>query len=214
MGRSWTGQLPIPSFGTEGQPRRSTLAADLINLWNTSFFFHRGVELMLYKGKERRTGPQAGLVDNRLPLDDDDDDDDTSSDSSTSDSERDFNHIPGAYGKPNQISEVQEARRRRYEEKKESRRRRKARRKAKAREKAYSVYIACAARGPAPGYATAAPMIPGGYGAVSNTPGYNPLGTYIPPTTYSTPPYSTPSSYGPPPIGIPKTRSQGYGGSY
>ncbi|KAF8204871.1 hypothetical protein BJ912DRAFT_1052189 [Pholiota molesta] len=213
LGRSWTGQLPVPSFGKEGQPRRSTLAADLVDLWNASFFFNRGVELILYKGRERRTGPQAGIIDHSLPQYYDDDYS-SSSLTSTSDSESEYNHASGPYGRPgnSQTVELQEARRRRHEEKKERRRRRKekkARRRAKSRDKTYSVYIVCLPRGaavPVP-YAVGAQPVTGGYGVMSNAAGgYAPAGGYVPPTTY-TPGYGQP-------VGIPKTRSHGYGGDY
>lgn len=195
----------------EGQPRRSTLAVDLINLWNNSFFFNRGVELMLYKGRERRTGPQTGYIDNRLTLYDDE----SSSLDSSSNSERDYNRASGPYGRPgnNQTAEMQEAKHRRYEEK-EDRRRRKARRKAKARDKTYTVYISCSARGPPlpSGYAIGAQIMPGGYGpsvAANSAAGYNSsMGGYIPPAAY------TPSSGYGQPIGIPKASSHGYGGNY
>ncbi|KAF9471836.1 hypothetical protein BDN70DRAFT_938634 [Pholiota conissans] len=207
--RSWTGQLPVPNFGKE-QPRRSTLAADLIDLWNASFFFNRGVEMILYKGKERRTGRQAGLIDHHLPDYDDEDDYSSSSDCSTSDSEREYNRVSGPYGRTtsNQMMELQEARRRRHEEKKERRRRRKekkARRRAKARDKSYSVYIVCLPQ-PAISYMVPAQPGLGGYGAMPTAAGgYTPSGGYATQAAY-TPGYQ--------PIGIPKTRSHGYGGEY
>ncbi|KJA24578.1 hypothetical protein HYPSUDRAFT_200456 [Hypholoma sublateritium FD-334 SS-4] len=211
LGRSWTGQLPV-AFGMEGQPRRSTLAVDLINLWNNSFFFNRGVELMLYRGRERRTGPQTGYIDTRLPLYDDDE---SSSLDSSSNSECDYNRASGPYGRlgRNQTAELQEVKRRRYEEK-EDRRRRKARRKAKARDKTYVVYIGSSTRGPPPpsGYAAGAQIVPGDYGpgvASTSAAGYNPsMAGYIPPAVY------TPSSGYGHPIGVPKTSSHGYGGNY
>ena len=194
----------------EGQPRRSTLAVDLINLWNNSFFFNRGVELMLYKGRERRTGPQTGYIDNHLPYYDVDDEL-----SSSSSSERDYRHVPSPYGRPgnNQTAEMREAKLHHYEAK-EERRHRRAKRKAKARDKTYTVYIGCSARGPPlpSGYAAGAQTMPAGYAPgmpLIGGGGYNPsMGGYIPPSAY------TPSlGYGQP-IGIPKTSSQGYGGNY
>jgi len=96
------------------------------------FFGPRGVELVLYKGRERRTGPHAGQLDSELV----DSDDLSSSSSSTSEY---GNPAGGHYGRP--PVEMSDARRR-HEEKQERRRRRKekkARRKAKA--KGYSVYV-------------------------------------------------------------------------
>ncbi|KAJ7095105.1 hypothetical protein B0H15DRAFT_946556 [Mycena belliarum] len=149
---AWTGRLPAP-----GRPqRKTTLAADLIDLWNVSFFFPRGVEVVLYKGRERRSGPSAGVVDIQLPTYDDHDDASSSSSSSSEDSDSDSGgRYPAAaymYGQqafaPGQGStnEVLEQRRRRREaraEKKRRRKEKKARRKAKAREKKYALYLAC-----------------------------------------------------------------------
>ena len=44
-----------------------SLVADLLDLWNATFFLDRNVELVLYKGRERHTGRGAGLPEVRLP---------------------------------------------------------------------------------------------------------------------------------------------------
>ncbi|KAF5321894.1 hypothetical protein D9619_001021 [Psilocybe cf. subviscida] len=197
LGRAWEGQLPVPSLGA-ALPRRSILAADLVDLWNDKFFYLRGVELRLYKGKEKRTGKNAGMVEKHLPGYDDDDDYSSSTGSS---------------------SDVEFARRNPYgrdvaAEKEEKKRRRKERR-AKRRAKTYAVYIACLSRPAAPtaGYG---PM-PGGYG-VAPVPapyGYPPA----PPMGYGAN-LSYSSSTGYPSAGyghasgVPASRSQGYGGGY
>ena len=60
--------MPVPQYSADGRPpKRSTLAADVIDLWNASFFRMRGVEVILYKGRERRSGRYAGTVDMNLP---------------------------------------------------------------------------------------------------------------------------------------------------
>ncbi|KAJ6539060.1 hypothetical protein B0H19DRAFT_1176932 [Mycena capillaripes] len=145
---AWTGRLPAPGR----TQKKTTLAADLIDLWNVSFFFPRGVEVVLYKGRERRSGPNAGATDIHLSTYDDNDESSSSS-SSSEDSESDGGRYPPAaymYGQqpfaPGQgpMAEVMEQRRRRREIKAEKKRRRKekkARRKAKAREKQYALYL-------------------------------------------------------------------------
>ncbi|KAF8897239.1 hypothetical protein BD779DRAFT_1489779 [Infundibulicybe gibba] len=170
LGLAWQGQLPVPDVGRGNRPpRRATLVADLVDLWNGSFFIARGVEVVLYKGRERRSGPTAGAMD--LPYDDDDDSlSSSSSSSSTEDSDDDGKYGPtsyGIYGRPNtgqgQMGDVMEARRRRREaraEKRRRRRERKIRRKAKAREKRYTLYLTCVHQG-GPG-ATSSGM-PGGF---------------------------------------------------
>lgn len=65
---AWKGNLPLPEFVKSRPPSRSSIVADLINLWNKSFFLPRRVEVVLYKGRERRSGPRAGKSDDRLPL--------------------------------------------------------------------------------------------------------------------------------------------------
>ncbi|KAG2343464.1 hypothetical protein BDR05DRAFT_963008 [Suillus weaverae] len=65
---AWRGKLPLPEFARGCPPSRSSIVADLINLWNRSFFRSRRVEVILYKGRERRSGPRAGTVDDQLSL--------------------------------------------------------------------------------------------------------------------------------------------------
>ncbi|KAG1874726.1 hypothetical protein DFJ58DRAFT_322410 [Suillus subalutaceus] len=65
---AWMGKLPLPEFAKDRPPSRSSIVADLINLWNNSFFLPRRVEIVLYKGRERRSGPRAGTVDDQLSL--------------------------------------------------------------------------------------------------------------------------------------------------
>jgi hypothetical protein len=156
LARSWTGQLPVGGLGRDGRtPKPAALSADLINLWNVSFFGPRGVELVLYKGRERRTGPHAGQLDPKL------DDSDDSSSSSSSDSDN-GHQVGGHYGRP--PAEMSDPRRRRNEEKQERRRRRKekkARRKAKAKAKGYSVYVTYLPLGNPNSYGKG--MVAGGY---------------------------------------------------
>ncbi|KAJ6599357.1 hypothetical protein DFH09DRAFT_1022335 [Mycena vulgaris] len=173
---AWTGRLPAP-----GRPqRKTTLAADLIDLWNVSFFFPRGVEVVLYKGRERRSGPNAGVADIQLPTYADHDDASSSSSSSSeeSDSEGGGRYPPAAaymYGQqqfaPGQgsMAEVLDQRRRRREvraEKKRRRKEKKARRKAKAREKKYALYLTCVPNG-GPGAGSVSGGMP--MGAMGNT---------------------------------------------
>ncbi|KAL1743570.1 hypothetical protein HDZ31DRAFT_64928 [Schizophyllum fasciatum] len=67
VARAWAGQLPGPD-GARRQ-KRSALVAHMLDAWNASFFGARGVEVVLYKGRERRSGPGAGLRDGLLPQD-------------------------------------------------------------------------------------------------------------------------------------------------
>lgn len=65
---AWMEKLPLPEFARGCPPPRSSIVADVINLWNNSFFLPRQVEVVLYKGCERRSGRHPGTVDHRLSL--------------------------------------------------------------------------------------------------------------------------------------------------
>ncbi|KAH9938477.1 uncharacterized protein B0H18DRAFT_1134039 [Fomitopsis serialis] len=126
---------------------RGTLTADLIDLWNASFFGRRGVEVVLYKGRERRSGRGVGTVDLHLPgfdtydpdsdeLDSSDDDDDDSSEDDRDDRYRYGNAYGGVYGR-------QTLRRERKAEKKMRKREKKRRAKLRELERKYSLYLTC-----------------------------------------------------------------------
>ncbi|KAF5393561.1 hypothetical protein D9757_000255 [Collybiopsis confluens] len=152
---AWSGRLPLPVPPIHGKaPKRATLAAKLIELWNHSFFERRGVELVLYKGRERRSGPQYGLVD--MPYHNDDD---SSSSSSSSDSDDDP-RLMGFYGGHGSQSAFDGAGTRRNAAKAEKqRRKREKKQRRKEREKRYSLFLFCLPQGG-----------PGGVGSVYGTP--------------------------------------------
>jgi hypothetical protein len=54
------------SYSGGRAPRKSTLAASLIDSWNSAFFLERRIELVLVKGKTRFSGPGAGRTEPRL----------------------------------------------------------------------------------------------------------------------------------------------------
>jgi len=135
---AWAGRMPIPQAQHgSAPPRRSNMIADLIDLWNNSFFLHRRIEVLLYKGRERRSGPHAGIVDNHLPHYDSDGSSDSSDSSSSTESGSEDDRYP-AYGR----DLTESARRRREkEEKKRRKKEKKAKKKAKEREKRYAIYV-------------------------------------------------------------------------
>jgi hypothetical protein len=131
--------MPIPEFSRGGvPPKRSTLIADLINLWNDSFFRARRVEVVLYKGRERRSGPHAGTVDSHLPMPMFDSDSDLS-DSESSSSESDDGG--GYYGRGMDLAESKRRRREMKEDKKRRKKEKKLRKKVKERERQYALYL-------------------------------------------------------------------------
>ncbi|KAI0047307.1 hypothetical protein FA95DRAFT_1267312 [Auriscalpium vulgare] len=149
---AWAGKLPTAD--PTRAAKRSNMTADLIELWNNSFFQQRGVEVVLFKGRERRSGPQTGSIEHRLPAYDESDDDSSSSSpsSSESDSSGDDKHGRagpyGPYGRPTDPYAAADAKRRKAEKKAEKKRRRKekkAKRKARERERTYAIYVTCIA---------------------------------------------------------------------
>ena len=153
---AWLGRLPLPNQGGR-PPKRSTTAIDLVELWNESFFLARGVELIIYKGRERKNGKYAGRVDTNLPGFDltADDITDSSPESTGLDSEDDYvppggarygNH-GGVYGKQEpQTVEARDARARRKEIEEQERRKRKekeVRRRVRELERKYAIYLTC-----------------------------------------------------------------------
>ena len=159
---AWLGRLPLPeSAKQDGRPpKRSVMATDLVELWNDSFFAPRGVELVVYKGRERRNGRFAGQVDTHLPGFDLTADDITdSADDGEPDSEDDY--VPpggtrygshgGVYGRQDAHTlEEHQARVRRKEIRQEEKRKRKereARRRMKELERKYTMYLTCSRPG-------------------------------------------------------------------
>jgi hypothetical protein len=106
-------------------------------MWNAHFFNARSVEVVLYKGRERRTGPDAGMVDNLPLINQGDMTSSSSSESEESESEEE-NYGGSGYDR----REARRARRvERKAEKKRRRKEKKARRKAREMEKRYSVFV-------------------------------------------------------------------------
>jgi hypothetical protein len=123
------------------------VAAELVDLWNTSFFASRGVEVILFKGHERRSGSYVGQIERNLPGFDSDSDSSgslSSSDSSGLDDDkygRGGGGGPGYYGGTYPDSKRRKAERK--AEKKRKNKEKKARRRARERERTYALYISC-----------------------------------------------------------------------
>ncbi|KIY73769.1 hypothetical protein CYLTODRAFT_416790 [Cylindrobasidium torrendii FP15055 ss-10] len=154
---AWAGRLPVPVLQNGHKPKRSTLSGDLVELWNTSFFMARGVEAVLYKGRERRTGARAGEIDLPYALYASDEDSDAVTSSSESEEDSDDEPTGERYEtasngylynrpgyNPTQMAELADARRRRQAaklERKQKRKEKKMRKKAKARAKSYTLVL-------------------------------------------------------------------------
>ena len=148
----------MPQYNDDGRPpKRTVLTADLIDLWNASFFLRRGVEAVLFKGRERRSGRNSGVVELHLPGFDDIAAASESESSSSSESESDdyddrakYGPYGGAYGRQTAtaMAEMAEARRLRRERKRAEKKRRrlekKQRKKLREAERTYALYITCA----------------------------------------------------------------------
>ncbi|KAG6907834.1 hypothetical protein DXG01_007216 [Tephrocybe rancida] len=151
---AWAGKLPIPEMEQGVPTKRSSVIADLVDLWNESFFFVRGAELVLYRGKERRTGPRSGTVERDLPYLDEPDDyisseEEVSEDNSNSDLDYGAGRYQHAYGDPHQqLAEVFEDGRRRKEmklareaERRKRRQERHRKRRERFRARKYALYL-------------------------------------------------------------------------
>ncbi|KAI0637899.1 hypothetical protein C8Q77DRAFT_1268803 [Trametes polyzona] len=154
LAMAWAGTLPVPQYSPDGRPpKRSTLTADVIDLWNASFFRARGVEMVLYKGRERRSGRMAGTVDMSLPGFDEYDvssPSDSSDDDADSADERHRDRYGagaygGAYGRQAEaeLREQRRARRERRAERKKRKMEKKIRKRAKELDRTYAIYLQC-----------------------------------------------------------------------
>jgi hypothetical protein len=140
--------------------------------------------VVLYKGRERRSGPKIGVADLRPEYDDEDDSSSSTSseeDSELSGEERVMAQEYGVYGRQpvGQMTEMLEARRRRREKKAEKKRRsreKKLRRRAKDKDRQYALYLTCVV--PVDGKSGSAGPVGAGYGSPSG--GYGPPGGYRP----------------------------------
>ncbi|KAK2466451.1 hypothetical protein APHAL10511_002093 [Amanita phalloides] len=146
---AWAGKMPIPQERAASPPKRSSIVAELLQAWNAAFFMPRGVEVVLYKGTIRYSGPKAGIADFPLKHEDDSDDSESSSEES-SDDERYIPQPVGLYGASFPVpmapsssysSESGETRRRRREEKKRRRKEKRMKRKQRERGKKFSLFI-------------------------------------------------------------------------
>jgi hypothetical protein len=105
----------------------------LIDLWNSSFFTPRGVEVILFEGRERRSGQMIGQTERDLPgFSEDSDSDSLSSD----DQYARGAGVGGSYA---------DSRRMRADSKAEKRRKKKekARRGRRERERTFALYMKC-----------------------------------------------------------------------
>ena len=150
---AWAGRLPTAPSANGAAVHRATLSADLIDLWNNSFFSPRSVEMVLYRGRERRSGPPhlLGVKDIILPEGGSDDSESSGSDDDTDSEDGDNDDDPrfagrkqGPYGVPGGYfaNSEEERRARKREKQKEKKRLRKERRKRrKEAGRAWAVYL-------------------------------------------------------------------------
>jgi hypothetical protein len=138
---AWAGKLPISDQNRSSRP--SVVAGELVDLWNNSFFTIRGVEVVLFKGHERRSGPYIGQIDRSIPGFDSDSD---SSGSLSTDSSGLSDNKYGRGAGSGYYGSYPDSKRRKAERKAEKKRKnkeKKARRRARERERTYALYISC-----------------------------------------------------------------------
>ncbi|KAI0307365.1 hypothetical protein B0F90DRAFT_1923083 [Multifurca ochricompacta] len=129
LAMAWAGKLPTSEPSRSS--RSSAVTAELIDLWNNSFFASRGVEVVLFKGHERRSGQGYGQVERNLPGFG------GTSDSDSSDSLSDSSSGSRMTKK--------KAERKAEKKRKQKEKEKKARRRARERERTYALYITCVA---------------------------------------------------------------------
>ena len=142
---SWGGKLPTTDPSRSSRP--SVVTAELVDLWNNSFFTSRGVEVVLFKGRERRSGQGFGQIERNLPGfgNPSDSDSSVSSSSDSSDVSDDKYGRSGGGGYYGSYADSKRKKAERKAEKKRKHKEKKARRRARERERTYSLYITCVA---------------------------------------------------------------------
>lgn len=153
---AWTGRLPAPRDAS-GNPRRPALiAAELIHTWNASFFEPRGIEIVLYKGRERRSGVlygQKDLARDRKQGVDYSSSSTSEEESSDADDDSDdpYPRSKSRSGNRDPVDEVVAARKRYYrnkQEAKEERRERRKRIRERRLRRRYIIQALCIREGP------------------------------------------------------------------
>ncbi|CEL59501.1 hypothetical protein RSOLAG1IB_03434 [Rhizoctonia solani AG-1 IB] len=122
---SLTSQI-LPPPGAPPSARMGPLEPllDLVTQWNTTFFIPRGVDISVYKGSTRRSGPQGPSDSAIRHYDDYDSETSSSSSSSTESSEEDDRYFASARREERASKRAERKARR-----KERRRRRRARKR-------------------------------------------------------------------------------------
>jgi hypothetical protein len=143
---AWAGKLPTTDQNRSARP--SVVAAELVDLWNSSFFASRGVEVVLFKGHERRSGPYVGQIERNLPgFDSSSDSSDSLSSDDSSGSDSKYGRGAGGAGPGGYYGgSYPDSKRRKAERKAEKKRKnkeKKARRRARERERTYALFISC-----------------------------------------------------------------------
>ncbi|GJJ07690.1 hypothetical protein Clacol_001895 [Clathrus columnatus] len=153
---SWFNRRPENEIITR---KPATVIAQLIDIWNAAFFAPRGVELVLFRGRQRCSGPQAGRYDAYLGMVDGNGEGSDDSDLSTlsSGSEEDpyaqdvFGYGSSRYGPAGShwITDSVKARRARKEAMRLKMKQRKMREKERRRKQGlpYTLYLECLGNG-------------------------------------------------------------------
>lgn len=155
MARAWTGQLAVRE--RQRSKKNYSMVAQLIDIWNASFFSIRGVELVLYRGRRQYSGPHAGHYDNRLGIEgsSEDESDTISTVSSDSDAEERYMFYGGGHsrhgGTSNHwLTDSREARHERKLEKRklrEKKRMRRERERVRERGSGFKLFLVCIGEG-------------------------------------------------------------------
>lgn len=211
--KAWLGQLPTQPLPTGQPPHPSTVAEKVIATWNTSFFEPRGIEVVLYRGNQRRSGAQYGRKDLKPGTDSESDSEDTESSSETDSDDGDPYGEGGMAAVSGNPDLAQAARKRYWDERmqtKQRRRERRVRNKRRRMNKKYKLFLTCVGSG--------GPKLAPGQSQQSHATGAPPSGTYssapfgAPQSSY--PGMQWPGSMGPPPVAKSHSRAPSRSGKY
>jgi hypothetical protein len=140
---AWQGRFPVSKKGRLVRiSRRGYVLSNLIDAWNDNFLLPRGVEMVLYRDRDRFSGPQAAVQ----PMDESSDESDISDSDSEDDSEEDRYRGGlgrGIYGVGQTTQEKMQRQALKREKQAERKKREKMRKKADREEegRVYGLYL-------------------------------------------------------------------------
>jgi hypothetical protein len=120
LARAWTGVSAPMHPGRASRPSSTTRY--LIDTWNMNFFLMHGLELVLYKGRERRSGNKYGVADLRRSPAHTDSESDSDSSLTDSDESDDETQPYGIHGQARRSLKAKKVEKKRWEKERQKKR--------------------------------------------------------------------------------------------